>query len=340
MKLFITGGSGFLGTRLTKKLIRDGHEITAFARSDLSAEKLSQLGCKTVVADLLSSQSYEEYLKDINVVIHAASPVSFWGEWSYFQKNIVDATRNLFEAANRNNVKRFIYISSESVIQNDTPLLDIDETFPYIEPNSFYGKAKQLTERWLIEQNSQTECIIFRPTFMWGPNVAAIATMKQKIEKGQFVWIDHGDVVIESVHVDNVVHAISLALTKGENKQIYYVTDDAPRAVKVLISQLLDTQNIHAPEKSVPTSLAKGAAITVEALWKMLHIKSPPPLSKFEWSFVALPRRYNISKIQNSLGYEPVTSFEQGLDEMRLAKQKEASIISNCNKSTKEKENA
>jgi len=317
MKLFVTGGSGFLGKRLIKRLLKEGHELTAFARSESSAEKLAHMGCKTVVGDLSRPSSYEAQLSGYDVVIHAASPVKFWGEWSFFQQDIVDVTRELFDAASRQQIKRFIYISSESVLQDDIPLEDIDESFPYLEPNSYYGKAKQLAERWLIERKSDTECIILRPTFIWGPGVAALATMIEKINKGKFIWLDHGEVVIETVHVNNVVHAIVLALDHGENKQIYTITDDQPRPVKDVIGGLLDTQNITLPTKNMSSRLVRHLAGVVEAVWKIFNIKSDPPISKFEWSFVGLPRKYNIQKIKQSLGYQPVISVEEGLKEMK-----------------------
>ncbi|HFE39205.1 MAG TPA: NAD(P)-dependent oxidoreductase [Gammaproteobacteria bacterium] len=323
MKVFITGGSGFVGKRLVKKLLMEGHDVCAFARSRSSAEILSKLGCKTIIGDLLNPISYADSLKGQDVVIHAASPVSFWGEWSFFQQNIIDISKNLFNAAAEHKVPRFIYISSESVIQNDTPLENIDETFPYIEPNSFYGKAKQLTERWLLKQNGHMACIILRPAFIWGPNVSALNAMVEKVKKGQFIWLDNGEVIIESVHVDNVVHAIHLALTKGENKQVYYVTDDNPRSVKSIISDLLTTQNITPPTKNCPSKPIKYLASFVEFFWKQLHIKSTPPISRFEWSFVAVPRIYNIQKIKTALAYKPMMSTKAGLAEMAHNKQGE-----------------
>jgi len=317
MKLFVTGGSGFLGKHLIKRLLKEGHEVTAFARSESSAEKLAHMGCETVIGDLCRLSSYEEQLAGHDVVIHAASPVKFWGDWSFFQRDIIDVTRELFDAASRQHIKRFIYISSESVLQNDKPLENIDESFPYLEPNSYYGKAKQLAERWLIERKSDMECIVLRPTFIWGPGVSALTTMIEKINNGQFSWLDHGDVVIETVHVNNVVHAIVLALDHGEDKQIYNVTDDQPRSVKEVIGGLLDTQNITIPTKNMSSRLVRYLAGVVEAIWKILRIKSDPPISRFEWSFVGLPRKYNIQKIKQSLGYQPVISVTDGLREMK-----------------------
>jgi len=317
MKIFVTGGSGFVGTRLIKRLLQEGHDVSAFARSEASADNLKLLGVNTVIGDLNQVESFEDQLTGHDVVIHAASPVKFWGKWDFFQQNIVDITQGLYQASVRQNIKRFIYLSSESVIQNDTPLVDIDETFSYIEPNSFYGKAKQIAERWLIEQNTETESIVLRPTFIWGPGVAALTSMIDKINGGQFSWIDNGNVAFESVHVDNVVQAIVLALDKGESNQIYYVTDDDPRTVKDVLGGLLETQNIKLPTRNMPSAVVRKLAGMVEGIWKLFKIKSDPPISKFEWSFVGLPRKYNIQKIKTSLGYEPIISIGEGLKEMK-----------------------
>ncbi len=109
------------------------------------------------------------------------------------------------QAAAEKGVNRFIYISSESVLQDKTDLIDIDETSPYpIAPNSYYGKAKMQAEQAIIASNYQNlTTIILRPTFIWGKGVQALETMAKKVKSGQFMWIDHGKTIIEMVQIDS-----------------------------------------------------------------------------------------------------------------------------------------
>ncbi len=319
MNIFVTGGSGFLGKRLIKRLITDNNNVTALARSDSSGKILEQLGAKVIKGSLENISGWEAHLAGQDIVIHCAAPVEFWGPWEKYEREITQATKNLLISSSKMNVKRFIYISSESVLQDELPLIDIDEKYPYPkEPNSYYGKAKKLAEQEILNFSTEMKCIILRPTYIWGKGDKTPQTLEAKVKSGQFMWIDNGQCIIETVHVDNLVEAISLACVKGDDKEIYIVTDDDPITVKDYFTKLFQIKGINPPKTNLPSFIANSLANIVESVWKLLNIKSAPPLSKFELSFVAMPRRYNISKIKRDLGYKPIVTREKGLKELMV----------------------
>ncbi|MGZ3771879.1 MAG: NAD-dependent epimerase/dehydratase family protein [Bdellovibrio sp.] len=167
MKIFITGGSGFLGKQVIKRLITEGHSVTALARSESSRKIVEQLGATAQSGDIHEIKSFFDVLKTFDIVIHAAAPVEFWGPWQKYQAGIIDSTLELANACAQQGVKRFIHISSESVLQDKEPLLNINEDYAYPDqPNSFYGKAKKIVEQKLLQLNCQMEIIILRPTFI------------------------------------------------------------------------------------------------------------------------------------------------------------------------------
>ncbi|MCX7595603.1 MAG: NAD(P)-dependent oxidoreductase [Fischerella sp.] len=317
MNIFVTGGSGFVGKRLIKRLISDNNHVTALARSDSSGRTIEQLGAKIIKGNLENISDWEAHLAGQDIVIHCAAPVEFWRSWEKFYQEITLATKNLLISASKMNVKRFIYISSESVLQDELPLIDIDETYPYpAEPNSYYGKAKKLAEEEILNFPTEMKCIILRPTYVWGKGDKTPQTLETKVKSGQFLWIDNGECLIETVHVDNLVEAISLACVKGENKEIYIVTDDDPITVRDYFTQIFKIKGINPPNTNLPSLIVNPLASLVESIWKLLNIKSTPPLSRFEISFVAMPRKYNISKIKQALGYKPIMTRKMGLQEM------------------------
>lgn len=318
MKAFVTGGSGFLGQRLIARLKQEGHEVTALSRSPKSDAKLKSLGATTIRGALTDIDGWQDALQGREVVVHAASPIEVWGDWKDFERDIVRASLDLYRAAARQKVRRFIQISSESVLQGDGPLLDVGENHPYpAEPNSFYGKAKMLVEQGLLANITGTECIILRPTFIWGQGGEQLDKVVDKVRSGRFMWIDHGDAAMEMVHVDNVVEAVRLALTQGGSGQVYWVTDGRPMPVREFLGALLRARGVETPNRSLPGSLARPVAAGVEAVWRLLGLKSVPPLSRFQLDFIALPRRYDLGKSQRELGYKPVRTFEQGIAEMQ-----------------------
>lgn len=319
MNIFITGGSGFLGRRIIERLHRESVQLSGLARSERSRKRLSERNVTPVQGSLQSIDQWRSALTHIDIVIHCAAPVEFWGPWQKYQSGIVDATQQLYKAAETAGVKRFIFISSESVLQDKQDLIDIDETVAYPEtPNSYYGKAKKLAEQFILGQTGPMRGIIIRPTFIWGPGVKALETMVAKVQAGDFVWIDHGNSLIEMVHVDNVAEAVALACRNGSDKSIYYVTDDNPQPVKAFLTKLFKTQTVIPPEKNLPKALVQPLACLIELVWKILSLQSPPPLTRFDLAFVAMNRRYNIDKIKHELNYHPVVSEEEGLAAMTI----------------------
>ncbi len=318
MKVFVTGATGFLGRRLVARLIREGHTVSALARSEQGAAQVQALGAQPVLGDFDRITAWETALQGVDVVVHCAAPVETWGPWQLFATGIVDATRELLAAAGRKGVRRFVYISSESVLQDREPLLDIDESKAYpAEPNSFYGRAKKLAEQEILSADTKVERIILRPTFIWGPGVKALETMVAKIHSGEFMWIDQGSSPFEMVHVDNVVEAIVRSLRAGRDGGIYFVTDGQPMTVRDFLSALIGTTGTALPRKNMNGAVARFAAGLVESVWRLLGIRKHPPLSRFELAFVSQPRRYRIDRIRAELGYQPVVNLELGLAEMR-----------------------
>lgn len=315
MNIFITGGSGFLGTRLLPRLLSEGHTITALSSSPSSDTTLQAFGVAVVRGDLQDIPSWSHALAGHDAVIHAAAPVLVWGEWELFYQQITVATQTLYEASTAHNVKRFIFISSESVLQGNGPLVDIDEAHPYPqEPNSYYGKAKMLAEKALLASNLPPTCIILRPTFIWGSHNRGLATIIQKVRDKKFIWVDHGNASMEMVHVDNVVEAIRLSLHAGQDRHIYFVTDGHPMPVRTFLEGIFKKAGVSSPRGQLPGWMARPLAGGIEMVWRFFRLKSTPPLSRFQLDIVALPRRYNITHLQHDMRYKPVVSYQEGVD--------------------------
>ena len=279
MKIFVTGGSGFLGREVILRILDGNNDVFALSRSQNSDQTILQLGATPVRGDLNNVESLIDSLSGVDVVIHCAAPVEFWGPWEKYQSGIIDATIGLLDVANSAGVKRFIHISSESVLQDKEALLNINETKPYPKKaNSFYGESKKRTEELLLMSPHAIEIIIIRPTFIWGQDCSAISTILKKVESKEFLWINHGNASFEAVHVKNVAEIISLALTHGQNRGVYIVTDDEESTVEEFFSEIFNSFQIEIPKKSIPLIIATPIAWIVENLWKIFALKSVPPL--------------------------------------------------------------
>lgn len=317
MKVFVTGGTGFVGKHVVERLIEDGYVVKALARSEAAMQILRSSAVEPVLGNLGNIYKWKKALEGCDAVVHCAAPVEFWGPWSKFEDEIAIATKMLCEAAAQAGVRKLIHISSEAVLQDRLELLDIDEDYAYpSRPNSLYGVAKKQAEIELLRTQVPMDIIILRPTFVWGAQAPALYDIAAKVKAGSFVWVDNGRSAFEAVHVKNLAEAVILAITRGKGKEVYFVTDDELATVRSFFSDYFRSIALEHSIRSVPGSLTRRAAHFVEAVWRVLNIKRPPPLSRFAWSFVAMPRRYNISKIKTELGYRPIVSRMQGFTEI------------------------
>jgi len=317
MKIFITGASGFLGKRIVKKLNEAGHDLSGIARSESSEKVLTEIGVSPVSGSLSDISNWSPELSGIDAVVHCAAPVEFWGPWTKFENEIFTPTVELLEASEKAGVKRFVYISSESVLQDKKDLVDADENEPYPKsPNSYYGRAKMMSEKAICSFEGNIKSTILRPPFIWGKDMPGLESILDKVRSKDFMWVDHGVALIETVHVDNVAHAVALSLNHETETGIYFVTDDRPQTIHQFLTKLANTKNMKLPEKNIPKGLAAVAAGIMEGIWKLFRIKTGPPFSRFEYSFVGMPRSFDISKIKADLKYAPIVNEEEGLKSM------------------------
>jgi nucleoside-diphosphate-sugar epimerase len=145
MKVFITGGSGFLGARLIPKLVKDGHEVFALARSTSSSDAVRSLGATPVQGDL--DNPGELALPAVDAVVHGAALFRFAGPRApYFRANVA-GTEALLAAAQQAGAATFVYISAGAVVMDDrgTPLRNVDETASTY-PQSFSGYIASKSE--------------------------------------------------------------------------------------------------------------------------------------------------------------------------------------------------
>ncbi len=320
MHIFLTGGSGFVGMRLLPRLLDSGHSVTALSRSPRSDDTLRQMGATPLRGSLDDVANWQQALAGHEVLIHAAAPVTAWGEPQVIERQIVDATLALADACAAHGVRRMVHLSSESVLQGAGPLLDIDETQAYPpRVNSRYGACKKTVEEALLAREGGPEIILLRPSFIWGPG-GQIEQVLDKVQSGQFIWVNHGRAPMETSHVDNVVEGIVLALAGGKPSGVYFITDAAGLTVREVLGGLIEANGLTAPTGSLPLWLARPLAGMVETLWAGLRLRSTPPLSRFQLDFVALPRRYAITLAHRELGYKPSVSFEDGLAEISAAR--------------------
>jgi nucleoside-diphosphate-sugar epimerase len=316
MKLFITGASGFIGGAITKALSTT-HHVRGMSRSERSDEGLRALGATPVRCELGAVKP--EHLTGCDVVIHCAAFVKQWGTREEFWRTNVDGTAQLLQAARQAGVARFIHVGTEAALFHGQHMREMDETYPYPTSTPFlYPETKAAAEKLVLAANAPGfETISLRPRFVWGPGDQTILpVVKKMVKAGMFMWIDQGRVRTSTTHIDNFVHAVTLALSHGRGGQAYFITDDSTTTVREFLTALLKTQGLTPPRTSIPGPLARALATFLESVWHLLRLKTEPPLTRFAAAMASSECTIRIDKARAELGYAPVITRDEGLAEL------------------------
>jgi nucleoside-diphosphate-sugar epimerase len=320
LKAYVTGGSGFVGGHLLRRLKRDGHPVTALARSEGSAARVGSLGASAHRADLSSPGELERGLRGVEVVFHCAAVVGSHVDPDEAMRVNVEGTRNIVEAARDAGVRRFVHLSTESVLIDGRPLDGIDESYPVPERGhlSVYAATKAEAERIVLAANGDhLETIALRPRLIWGPEDGTwLPGLIEKVDSGMFRWVDNGSHLVSTCHVHNVVQAMVLAIDAGTPGSAYFVTDGAPRPFREFATAYLATAGVEVPDGSVPGWVMRAAGAALEALWRALPTRSDPPINRVEAYMVSHPQVFDDSAARRDLGYVPVITIDDGLAEL------------------------
>jgi nucleoside-diphosphate-sugar epimerase len=318
---FVTGGSGFIGGRLIERLRADGHAVNALARSDAAAERIRARGGTPVSGDLADLDALRAGASGCEWAFHAAATLGDWGRREDFERGNVVGTGNVLRACADAGVKRFVHVGTEAALLAGQALVQVDETAP-LRPDSpvLYSSTKARAEELVGQANrdGSFETVIVRPRFVWGRgDTTLLPTMVEMVRSGRFAWIGGGRHLTSITHVDNVVEGLVLGITRGKPGNAYFVTDGDPVVFREFVSQLLSTQGVEPPTRSVPRGVAAALAASGEAAWRVLPLRGRPPLTRFAYWVSSQECTIRIDKARSELGYEPVKSRADGLAELR-----------------------
>lgn len=314
-RAFVTGGSGFVGSRLLPALRARGIEVAALARSDASARKVEALGATAVRGDLDDVAALEAGMRGCDVVFHAAAHTDQFDPVDVHLRITAKGTDNVLAAARAAGVRRLVHVGTEAVLADGKPIVRADETRPLpARAMGAYPLAKGLAERAVLAANDTgdggLETVVVRPRFIWGKgDTTLLPELAAAVNSGKFAWIGGGRYLTSTAHVDNVVEGMLLAAEKGTPGEIYFLTDGEPVEFRDFVTKLLATQGIDPGSRSIPRWLAR----TTVALTSWMK---RPPLTKTAFALMAHEVTVDDRKARRELGYVGRKSIAEGLAEM------------------------
>ena len=327
MKAAVTGGTGFIGGKLVEALVREGFEVRCLIRETSDTRKLKELGVELFKGDLGSAEALQELPRGADVVFHLAALVSDWGPKERFYRYNVDATRTLLDASSSSGVKRFIHMSSSTVIWRSDfwsihNLVDVDETYPYPEHyNDNYNASKAEAEKLVLSYNKagELETVVIRPSNVWGAgDTVILPRVAMAAKKGILIPMGSGLKTVTPCHVGNLAQALLLTVDNpSAPANIYFINDGIKIGYMDFIDGQLRASGIEwEPSFSIPYKVGYAMAASMEAVFKLVKSKKPPVLTRFAVAALAGSRSYSIAKARKDLGYEPSVNMARGFKEL------------------------
>jgi 2-alkyl-3-oxoalkanoate reductase len=314
MKIFVTGGTGFLGKPMVKKLLADGHAVTCLLLPGDAASCVAGAGiCR---GDITQPDTLRHKTKGHDALIHLAGAVGYGQTWANCIRLNKDGTKNIAEEAVRSGVRRFIHMSSVSVYGRvcDTP---IAENFPLKKINDPYGDTKIDAERVVTShaENGAFDLTIIRPTMIYGPgDTLFLPKVAENIKSGKARIIGKGDHRVDCIHVSDVADFVLAVLrsTAAAGKAYNLTHPDNP-TWKEMIAEIARCLDLPVPNRHLPYGVAYFLAGGMEAA--SYFSKKPPRLTRYAVRNVGKPYYYLTDQMKQDLAFSPSVNFSKGIYE-------------------------
>ena len=303
MKIAITGGSGFIGTRLIDKLQRDGHECVII---DIAHQQ---------PVNILDQDKLNEACKGCEVIYHLAAEHrdDIFPRSKYYQVN-GQGTKNVIEAAKVNGINQIIFTSTVAVygMNKGTP----DETAP-TDPFNDYGKSKLEAENYLkawVDENNLHVATIVRPVVVFGEtNRGNVHTLINQIAKKRFVMIGNGYNKKSMAYVGNVAAFLKFCLDEKPGLTIYNYADKPDFETNELIDVIYRHLGMTKPSVSIPYSVGMGIGFVFDGLARVSGKNFP--ISSVRVQKFCADTSFNADKCQKA-GFMALYTLSEGVERM------------------------
>ena len=314
MRVLVTGGTGFTGKALVRRMLDRGHSVVALDHQEgYRSQDLRDWGAELVIGSVTDRETVHRCMKGVDVVHHVAAA---FRELSVPRRHYhdvnVEGTSNVLEAARAEGVRKFVYCSTCGVHGNvDDPPGGEDAP---IQPADYYQQTKYEAEPLVsayVAKGLKTTTL--RPAAIYGPgDPGRFYMIFHQLERGWFPMIGSGKVLYHPLYIDNFLDAFELAMDESKGiGQAYLIADDEYVTIEELVRRAAAAMGIEPRFRRLPAWPIVAVGHVVETICRPLRIEPPIHPRRVDW--YRQTRAFRIDKARNELGYRPRVGLDDGL---------------------------
>lgn len=314
MRVLVTGGTGFTGTHLSRRLLERGHQVVVLdSQRGLFFDELTERGAEIHLGSVTDAELVRRLTDGCEIVHHVAAmfrkvnlPHSV-----YWDVN-VEGSRNVFEAALEAGVRRVVYCSTCGVhghVENGPA--DEDAA---VEPEDYYQYTKyqgEVVAEEFLERG--LSIVTVRPTAIYGPgDPERFVMLYRRVAKGVFPMFGPGEVHYHPLYIDNLIQAFELAAeADGVDGEAFLIGDENYWTLNELVRAIGDSLDVDVRIVHLPFRPLWVAALLCEMAYKPFRVD--PPLFRRRVDWFRQNRAFDIGKAKRLLGYRPQVNLADGL---------------------------
>jgi nucleoside-diphosphate-sugar epimerase len=326
MKFFVTGATGFIGSRVAKLLLEQGHIVNSLVRSPKKAQSLRNMGALLFEGDITDKESMRKPMKDVDGIFHIAALYKLGIKDKKEAELInVTGTKNVLELMKEYTIKKGVYTSTLAVY-SDTKDRMVDESYYFSGKHiSVYDKTKWRAHYLVAQQmiNDGLPLVIVLPGVVYGPgDTSAIGSSLKEYLQGKLSMLPKKNIYCWA-HVEDIAFGHILAMEKGVPGQSYIIA--GPRhSIEEAFVLAEKITGIQAPKNRLGPSTLKLLSNIVKVIELFKHIEGAYSSEGLRAIAGTTYLGSNL-KATNQLGYR-VRPLEEGLKETLNAMMKEMNI--------------
>lgn len=317
----VTGATGFIGSHLAERLVREGRDVRVLVRKGSEAKLPEAVRGRLEIAhgDLRDKDSLFAATRGATRIYHCAGHVLDWGTEEEFQQMNVRATVWLLSAAEEAKIERFVHMSSIAVFGTPSPPA-FDDTTPIDTTSAdLYSKTKAIGETLVLDAAREgLPATVLRPAVVYGPRGTWLEYPMQMIEQGKFFLLGGGSGTCHPCYIENLLDATMLvAVHPDAVGEAFIVGDDDPITFREYFGAVARIAGKDQPKRSIPLGIARLTAGAMELGAKAFRSSSRPLLTQSAIHMVTTTSTMSVAKLRSRLGWTPRYSFEKAVDELR-----------------------